>query len=287
MQAAPVVPSRRQRTAGVRPPLHPALNWPARHHVLRRHLSSMQQRGSGKGRHDAHSPRCALSCGASGGPPPRHLPVSAGQTRCFSLSTANWQPRYEARDRPGGGGGAAGHQRASRAPANSTHGAAGPVRVSGSLPGQGGAANETGRGPAGPPLPSPCTAWRSRPATLRAPADRSRGMPLSEQPVEAGGPAHRSAARRCRHRCRIPHRPCLPACPRSLANTLNVVRRRLSQLQGEPHTAEDLAHFKARGRTSAARAGCTRWSPHVRLACSSDPAPSRPPPLRTAAAGPG
>jgi len=36
-----------------------------------------------------------------------------------------------------------------------------------------------------------------------------------------------------------------PPQARSLANTLNVVRRRLAQLQGErAHTKEDLAHFK-------------------------------------------
>lgn len=40
-----------------------------------------------------------------------------------------------------------------------------------------------------------------------------------------------------------PHSPSLQA--RSLANTLNVVRRRLAQLQGEKaHTKEDLEHFK-------------------------------------------
>lgn len=33
---------------------------------------------------------------------------------------------------------------------------------------------------------------------------------------------------------------------RSLVNTLNVLRRRLAQLQGSQYTKEDLAHFQAR-----------------------------------------
>lgn len=51
---------------------------------------------------------------------------------------------------------------------------------------------------------------------------------------------------------------------RSLANTLNVVRRRLAQLQGErAHTKEDLAHFKVRWSwsTSAAADECMNLRP--------------------------
>lgn len=35
-----------------------------------------------------------------------------------------------------------------------------------------------------------------------------------------------------------------PLVRRSLVNTLNVVKRKLAALKGQPHTAEDLAHFQ-------------------------------------------
>lgn len=55
-----------------------------------------------------------------------------------------------------------------------------------------------------------------------------------------------------------------PNCRRSLANTLNVLRRRLGQLQGEQHTKEDLAHYKVGEHAGAPlRLSCRRQYPRA------------------------